>query len=437
MSTPNDPFAAFGAPGDRPEPGFVAPGGAPRTAPMAAALARAREASADIPYQPSGLNTLVACANPLLNLMAQMRHWSQLPDVAGLRDNLAQGLRQFEQAARAAGVSNEKVIAARYILCTALDETAASTPWGGNGVWGRHSLLVMFHNETWGGEKVFQLLTRLAQAPADNQDLLELTYTCIGLGFQGRYRVMQNGPAELQTLRERLAQLITRQRGAFDTQLALHWAPAAMGRGKWITAMPLWIFGAVVGVVLLASYWGLNFALNRHSDPLFSSIISIRAKGPALPPPVPAPQPRLAQFLAPEVQQGLVEVRDFEDRSIVTLRGDGLFETGSATVEPSRVALLLRIGDALAALPGTVLVTGHTDNTPISTPRFPSNWHLSQARAKAVADILAQKVTPASRLQPEGRADSEPVAPNDTAQGRAKNRRVEITLLLTKSGPAS
>lgn len=437
MSSPNDPFAAFGTPGDGRDTTFVAPGQGARAAPVAAALSRAREAAADIPYQPSGLNTLLSCANPLINLMAQMRHLSQVADVAVLRDNLAHGLRQFEQAARAAGISNEKVIAARYVLCTALDETAASTPWGGNGVWGRHSLLAMFHNETWGGEKVFQLLTRLAQAPSDNLDLLELIYTCICLGFQGRYRVMQNGTAELQTLRERLAQLISRQRGPYDPQLALHWAPAAVRRGKWITAMPLWIFGAVVGVVLLATYWGLTFALNRHSDPLFSSIISIRAKGPALPPPVPAAQPRLAQFLAPEVQQGLVEVRDFEDRSIVTIRGDGLFEPGSATLEPSREPLMLRIGDALASIPGLILITGHTDNIPINTPRFPSNWHLSQERAKAVAAILARKVTPATRLQPEGRADSEPVAPNDTAQGRAKNRRVEITLLLAKPAASS
>ncbi|MBU6437346.1 MAG: type VI secretion system protein TssL, long form, partial [Betaproteobacteria bacterium] len=118
-------------------------------------------------------------------------------------------------------------------------------------------------------------------------------------------------------------------------------------------------------------------------------------------------------------------------------RGDGLFEPGSATLEPSREPLMLRIGDALASIPGLILITGHTDNIPINTPRFPSNWHLSQERAKAVAAILARKVTPATRLQPEGRADSEPVAPNDTAQGRAKNRRVEITLLLAKPAASS
>jgi type VI secretion system protein ImpK len=291
----------------------------------------------------------------------------------------------------------------------------------------------MFHNETWGGEKVFQLLTRLAQAPADNRDLLELIYACISLGFQGRYRVMQNGASELQTLRERLSQLLLRQRGQYDKQISLHWQPAVVKRGRWLGAMPLWIFCAVVGLVLIATFMGISMALNRHSDPLFATITGIRAKGPALPPPVPSAKPRLAQFLAPEVQQGLVEVRDFDDRSIVTIRGDGLFDAGSAGLKPVREPLMLRIGDALASLPGRVLVTGHTDNVPINSARFPSNWHLSQERAKTVAEILSRKVTPASRLQPEGRADSEPVAPNDSIQGRAQNRRVEVTLYVSKS----
>jgi type VI secretion system protein ImpK len=74
-----------------------------------------------------------------------------------------------------------------------------------------------------------------------------------------------------------------------------------------------------------------------------------------------------------------------------------------------------------------VLITGHTDNQPIRSLRYPSNWDLSKARADAVKAVLAQTVRP-ERLRAEGRADSEPVAPNDTPQGRAQNRRVELTL---------
>ncbi|GMV47336.1 MAG: hypothetical protein AMXMBFR66_27340 [Pseudomonadota bacterium] len=141
--------------------------------------------------------------------------------------------------------------------------------------------------------------------------------------------------------------------------------------------------------------------------------------------PVP---PRLAGLLEPDIRAGAVQVLDQADRSVVTLLGDGLFASGSAEVETRALPLLQRIGAALARLPGPVTVTGHTDNQPIRSLRFPSNWHLSQARAEAVKALLAQAL-PAARLKAEGRADSEPVASNASAEGRARNRRVEITLM--------
>jgi type VI secretion system protein ImpK len=91
--------------------------------------------------------------------------------------------------------------------------------------------------------------------------------------------------------------------------------------------------------------------------------------------------------------------------------------------------LLARIAQALNEVPGQVTITGHTDSEPIRTPRFPSNWHLSQDRADAVKSEVTKTVK-ADRLRSEGRADSEAVADNGNAQGRAKNRRVEITLFV-------
>jgi type VI secretion system protein ImpK len=99
-------------------------------------------------------------------------------------------------------------------------------------------------------------------------------------------------------------------------------------------------------------------------------------------------------------------------------------------IAPAVRNLLPRIGDAMKPLGGTVLITGHTDNQPIRTLRYPSNWHLSQDRADAVKNELAKILDP-KILKAEGKADAEPVAENDTPAGRAKNRRVELTLLLS------
>ncbi len=117
---------------------------------------------ADIEPIESGLNPLVAVANKLLALVPQIRATYQLADPAALRESIAADLRTFESQARGRGIAAERILAARYVLCTVLDEAAASTPWGGGGQWGRHSLLAMFHNETGGGEKVFQLMAKLA-----------------------------------------------------------------------------------------------------------------------------------------------------------------------------------------------------------------------------------------------------------------------------------
>ncbi|CAN0603541.1 unnamed protein product, partial [Ectocarpus sp. 12 AP-2014] len=88
-----------------------------------------------------------------------------------------------------------------------------------------------------------------------------------------------------------------------------------------------------------------------------------------------------------------------------------------------------RIGTALRSEPGQIIVAGHSDNIPIRTVRFPSNWHLSLARASSVAKILTGYLSDPGRLSVDGRADNEPIASNDTAQGRAENRRIEIILI--------
>jgi type VI secretion system protein ImpK len=87
----------------------------------------------------------------------------------------------------------------------------------------------------------------------------------------------------------------------------------------------------------------------------------------------------------------------------------------------------MAVADALNKGPGSVAVSGHTDNVPMRSMRYPSNWVLSEARANAVRQILASRVA-LERMTALGLADTQPVVPNDSAENRALNRRVEITL---------
>jgi type VI secretion system protein ImpK len=381
----------------------------------------------------ASLNPLVSAAMPLLAAAPRVRHTARHPNPGALKEALADGIRKFEAQARAQGVPNEQVIAGRYILCTFLDESAASTPWGGSGAWSANSLLVLFHNETWGGEKVFQLMGKLAENVQGNRPLLELLYVVLALGFEGRFRVVENGQTQLDAVRERLAGLL-RQGQTHEKALSPHWEGAPERAHRLSDGVPVWVLATVTVMVLALLWAGFKLWLSSAADPLFSQLqglqvrtVQFTATQPPPPPPPPAAKPRLAGLLKPEIAAGLVEVQDLADRSIVTIKGDGFFEPGSTEIAFGVRTLLPRISEALGQLPGQVLVTGHTDNQPIRTLRFPSNWHLSQQRADAVRHELSRTVQ-SQRLRAEGRADSEPVTDNDGPAGRSRNRRVEITL---------
>ena len=380
-----------------------------------------------------GLNPLLAVANRLLQLVPQVRQTRHVSDVSALRNTLSQGVRDFATKAQERGIPPERVMAARYVLCTVLDEAAADTPWGGSGVWGRHSLLALFHNEGAGGEKVFQLMARLAEKPQANRDLLELIYAALVLGFEGRYRVVENGRAQLDAVRDRLAQILRKERGPYNPALAQHWQGQPSQKRHSLGWLPLAAATAVTVLLLAGIYVALSSWLAGASDPVLGNIQSLRLAPPVAVVAQPAAQPRLAQFLQPDIKAQLVTVRDEVDRSVVTIRGDGLFPSASATLIPEREALMTRIAEALARVPGSVLVTGHTDNSPMRSARFPSNWHLSDERARMVGQLIVAGGVPRDRVTFEGRADGEPSVPNDSPGNKAINRRVEITLMVPRA----
>jgi type VI secretion system protein ImpK len=204
----------------------------------------------------------------------------QPPDLGQLRERLAQAVRTFETEAREAGVPVESIAAARYALCTLLDEAIAGTAWG-SGVWGSRSLLVAFHNEASGGEKFFLVLQRLSEDPARHLDLLELMYLCLALGLEGRFRLADQGQAQLATLRERLLQLIRQHRGPVETGPVA--ALARRGRTGRLAAAAHAAVGARRHRLRPAgggaAGW-LDF-LNRASDPVFAKLSALRQEGAA------------------------------------------------------------------------------------------------------------------------------------------------------------
>lgn len=383
-----------------------------------------------------GLNPLVRAAQPLLDLVMPLRSMPSHPDVEHLRQQLVLAIKQFETTARQDQVAYEAMAAGRFAVCTLLDEAISCTPWGGGGVWASRSLLVAFHNEASGGEKFFLILQTLTQDVSANLPVLELLYLCLALGLEGRYRVIENGRSQLELLRERLQQLIQTQRGIAEPALSPHWRGAS-GAGKpvWRT-VPLWVWAGGAALLCVCLQLGLSWRLTLASDPVFASLHAIKLLPPPTAPAVVAVAPRVATALADAIEQGLVQVRESTDRATVTLLGDDMFASGSAEVRPLYLPLLQRVAEALAPLPGKLLIIGHTDNIKSGiSARFPSNWDLSLGRANAVKAVLLERVGPADRYTVEGRGETEPLVANDTALHRARNRRVDIVLLTPAFAP--
>jgi type VI secretion system protein ImpK len=386
-----------------------------------------------------GLNPLVNAATPLLDLVMQIKNRATHSHVESLRDRVVAEINAFERRITPLGLSPQVIRASRYALCATIDDLVLNTPWGSRSIWATKSMVGTFHNETWGGDRFFDLLNQLKKDAAVNLDLLELLYFCLTLGFEGKYRVLPRGGSELALVREDLYRTIRNRRGEFERTLSPHWEGAKAAHRGLAALIPTWLVVLVAIGILGLFYTVFVYILNGRSDAAYEALnglppvnpVALTRAAPAAPlPPPPASDQtgKIKKFLEPEIKQGLVSV--VEDAQTITVRisSKGMFASGSATVEPAFFPILARIGEAVNVEPGPLLITGHSDNIPIRSVKFPSNWHLSLARAKAVLDLLALKVTDPKRLTAEGRADNQPIAPNTTPEGREQNRRIEVSL---------
>lgn len=211
----------------------------------------------------AGLNPVVAAAWALLSEVVGLKVCSGRESLGTLNDRLSLAVTQFETRALQGGVESSQVMSARYVLCSVLDEAVVTTPWGAQSEWSKMSLLSRFHNETFGGEKVFQLLERLSRDPVKHLAMLELLYLCLSLGFEGKYRVMERGVSQLESVRDALYRQIRHVRGEPP---ALPLLPAALGVGrrKWPRVIPAGWLVVFTLVCLLAMYAAFAWVLSKE-----------------------------------------------------------------------------------------------------------------------------------------------------------------------------
>jgi type VI secretion system protein ImpK len=383
---------------------------------------------------------LMRAAASLLLLLGRLRASLARGGTGQLMDQVAQAIQQFEIDAKAGGAPVDQVQTAKYALAATADDIMQNLPSEDRRMWTQYSMLVRFFNERMGGVRFFQELSRANQNPTLNLGLLEVMHACLSLGFEGVYRAT-GGPGVLQGIRRDLYETIRRAQPKTIEDLSPHWRGETIALAGSRFQVPVWSVAAAAGVILLGTYLVLRNLLTGQSEALALTMaqvhpdteLTIARETAAKPPPDPVKTAstqlqRIRARLAKEMLAGKVDADQSATRIFIRIGSVVLFPSGGATVSESFRPIGAKIVAALEKEPGAIEVDGYTDSDPIHTLQYLSNFELSEARAKAVATMLRPGLSRPERLDVKGKGTDNPVAPNDTEQDKAKNRRVEVSI---------
>ena len=308
-------------------------------------------------------------------------------------------------------------------------------------MWLEYSMVARFFGERSSGVGFFQKMDEAMRAPGQTFNLLELMLTCLSLGFEGQYRTMPNGSVELARIRTAIYETLRRVQPRPDDDISVHWAAVPMGGRRRQRGVPVWVIGAISALMVVSLFATLSTLLSQQSGDVRDRIASIHRDLAEIT--IERTEPVVEAYVAPESGQleriraalaeqiaaGEVEVERTNEWVFVRV-GEALrFAPASAELRSDIAALTAAIGKALDKEIGPVRVVGHTDSDRMSgRGRYKTNEDLSLARAQTVADILSPSLTDASRVAVEGLGATDPIAENDTSEGKARNRRVEIMI---------
>lgn len=156
----------------------------------------------------NSINHMIDAATPLLGMTQRLIDMTNLDNAENVYQQVVNDILAIETILQSKDYEPGAIISFRYVLCTFIDEIAMQHPWNNQNTWGTHSLLVRFHNESWGGERVYLLLERLMSEPKKYKDLLEFIYLCFCLGFRGRYKVSVGRIEEFNKIFRRLHDML-------------------------------------------------------------------------------------------------------------------------------------------------------------------------------------------------------------------------------------
>jgi type VI secretion system protein ImpK len=368
-------------------------------------------------------NPCISAAIPAL-LLLHHEEAAQHTFDAEKRRQLGLEVRMFRETLGSSGLAPGWVDDASYLLCTHIDEVVNEWCRSCGAPLPEMSLLVEFHGDAWGGEDCFVKLEKAMAEEKPPMQLLEFYELILGLGFKGRYQIMDRGAILLQDRRSELHRLIWQKEPA---GLALRADAPQRFKKRWLTPLRLFLLGLLC---LLAAYLAGVLDIASRGSPLRQALAAYEP---------PVREMNLYEVLPPPlpelIAEGWLTAERREKGWLLVFRSDGAFEAGKAEIRPDFLSNLNRLGQAFAPWPGDLEVIGHTDLTPIVSSGFGSNQALSEARATRVADLIRQQVQttaagaksyPSRQVTATGMGEREPVTQGTSKAANMKNRRVEI-----------
>ncbi|MBC8129698.1 MAG: DotU family type IV/VI secretion system protein [Rhizobiaceae bacterium] len=387
-------------------------------------------------------NPITAAASPLLILLGRLRLMIVDMQARPLMSHVGREIEEFERKCLESGISREDARVGKYALCATADDIVQNLQGTDGHVWMQYSMLAQFFQTRTSGVGFFHELDKLRANPAVNYDLLELMHACLCLGFEGQFRGAHGGDAELQRIRRDVYQTLRRLRSRSDDDISPRWMGLQLSMKGLKNLIPNWVVAGLAGVTLVGVYFLLRFLVAADSEAVAATLVDLHPNSaiaieravfePYVEKLVDENTGQLARIratLKPEIDAGTVGVEPVGDQIVMRLNNLILFESGKAETKPEFGAVAARIAEMLEKEPGPIYVTGHTDNVKLkSSSRFASNHDLSVKRAESVEKELEPGISDKARFVVGGKGEDEPIAQNDSAEGRAQNRRVELMI---------
>ncbi|TPI76979.1 type VI secretion system protein TssL [Mesorhizobium sp. B2-8-9] len=394
-------------------------------------------------------NPILAAAAPLLMLFGQLRLIPVERQAAPLAERIADAIETFDRAIVKAGVAEQDARIAKFALCETADDLVGNLPWPDKDSWLQHSLAARFFHTQPTGTGFYGALNNILAQPEAHYDLLELMHACLSLGFQGQYRGLTSERNMLERVRRDVYDTLRYLKPRANDDVSPRWQGMAAALPKPRARLPLWAAAAAAATLVTVAFFGLRVLITDEGDATAGELLALNPSTPvtierasvaaptepvlASPPPPAVPDTiqidRIRAALAKEVAGGGLSVGEKGEFIIIEINNQLLFAPGQAEVKPQFQPVAADIATALDAEPGPINIIGHTDNVkPKKSSIFKSNFDLSVARAKAVQAMLAKQLKDPSRLTADGRGEDEPIADNGTADGRARNRRVDVMI---------